>query len=286
MTPLVPPPVPTPAKIDGATGFALLEYPVGIAVPTPVLANGTPLTALDAASGAYLLDRTIAQQMFSYGVLLYRVNASGTVDVYDGAAWTPEPALDLMYAGLKPVELAFDTVKNRWTSIFMLSTVAGASDPAFATQRTTYRPAYGFLTVFRSPKSTPVIAGRSPLGTPFCVTSTADSAKVQPTPVQHLTPTSDVAAADGFAVFVKNGSGLPAADFVVSGDASLPSPVMLRFYAGGIVRASVTLDIGGGIHLASAGVIAIDAPLVDVSGELRARNVRYRPFDGSPERYL
>jgi hypothetical protein len=72
----------------------------------------------------------------------------------------------------------------------------------------------------------------------------------------------------------------------VSGDASLPSAVMLRFYAGGVVRASITLDTGGAIHLASAGAVTIDAPLIDVAGELRAHNVRYRPFDGSPERYL
>lgn len=285
MTPIVPPPVATPTKIDPKTAFALLEYPIGITAPTPVLPDGTPLTVKDAASGLYLLDATIAKQTFSYGVLLYRVNPTGMVDVFDGSAWTPQAALDLSFANLKPVELAFDTKTNRWASVFVLSSVTGANAPGFTTDRATYRPSYGFITVFRSPKVTPVIAGRSSLAPTFSVIAAADTGNVKLSPVQHLTPTSDPASADGFAIFVNDGSGVPAADLVVSGDPSLPA-VMLRLFAGGVVRASVSLDGGGTVNVTSSAQVTIGAPIAQIDGELRARNIRYRPFDGSPERYL
>jgi hypothetical protein len=272
-------------NVDAHTGFALLEQPIVIAAASPVLAGGIPLAVKD-ASGTWLLDPSAAKLTFSYGALLYRVRTSGTIEIYDGANWTAEASFNPLLPSLKPVELALDPKSGSFTGMFVLSTVSDATDAAFQTAVTTHRPAYGFLTVFRTPRKAPVDANRSARGPSFGVISTANTTNVKPTPVQGLTPVSDMAKADGFAVFVKDGAGLPAADFLVSSNASLPATVTLRYYQGGVVRASVTMDPSGGVTLYSATHATIDAPIVNVTGELRARNVRYLPYGGGPERYL
>ena len=175
---------------------------------------------------------------------------------------------------------------NQWNGIVVLSSIPPAAEASFPTA-ITGSPKYGFLMLFATPKTSPVTAIRSSLGAPFGVTSSSGSTRVQPGLLQG--PHADAQSrksADGFAVIVNDASGMRAADLIVSGDSSLSQPVMLRLYSGGVVRASVALDQNGGVSLSSATEIALDAPVVSLSGTLQAQNIEYLPYGGSTEQFL
>jgi hypothetical protein len=223
--------------------------------------------------------------------LLYRIDALGGVDIFNGTQFTPEASFDFSYAGLKPAEFAFDPQTGLWSTIFMLSTV-GVTDPTFAaTDPATLRPAYGFLTVLRIPRKPPALpatvsAGRSALGPSFGIIAAGDTSPVKAELLQGTGAAQDPAHADGFSVVAKTASLVPVASFVISAAGGVPGGVTLDVYQSGSLRASVHLDPAGDVTLSSSTQVTIAAPIVNVNGELRAQTVRYRPYDGAPETYL
>ncbi len=272
---VVPAPGATPKQTDPHTGFSVLEQPIAIEASSPMLADGTPLTAV---------------QSFLYGVLLYQIDAFGSVQIYDGNAFTAEPAFNFLLPSLKPVELAFDTASNSWKGTFVLAIVA-ATNPAFTlTDPATHRPSYGFLTVLRIPRkvspTATISASRSPLAPPFGVISAADTTRVKVAPLQGLNAVQDMSKADGFAIYAKDASMVPVAQLICSANGSVPPGVTLEVYQSGNLRASITADSGGSVTVTAATRATIQAPIIEVKGELRAQNVFYEPFDGSPGRYL
>jgi hypothetical protein len=62
--------------------------------------------------------------------------------------------------------------------------------------------------------------------------------------------------------------------------------VLLRFYAGGVPRAWVTIDASGDVSVVSATQITLDAPVIEIEGELRAQTVSYVPYGGSVPEFL
>ncbi|MFN2462152.1 MAG: hypothetical protein ABR591_15970 [Candidatus Velthaea sp.] len=286
----VPPPVATPKATDPHTAFALLEQPVALNAPTPVLADGTPLAAPD-ASGNVTIDAAVAKATFSYAALLYRIDALGGVDIFNGKLFTPEAGFDITYPDLKATELAFDAKMNAWTGVFVLSTVA-TSDPTFApTNPMTLRPRYGFLTVLRIPRKPPappaaISASRSALGAAVGIIAAADTSAVKAGLLQGSDATQDPKDADGFSIVAKDASLVPVASFVISANSGVPAGITLHVMQGGGVRASVIVNANGDVTVTSATQATIAAPVVNVAGELRAQNIRYRPYNGDPERYL
>ena len=287
---VVPAPQATPKALDPHTGFALLEQPIALRAASPVLADGTPLAAPD-ASGAPVVNALVATATFSYGALLYRIDTLGGVDIFNGKLFTPEASFDFSYPDLKPVELAFDAKANAWTGTFVLSTVA-VSDPTFAaTDPGTLRPRYGFLSVLRIPRKPPeppalISAGRSALAATFGVIAAADTSAVKVGTLSGSDPVQDPAKADGLSIVAKDGSLVPVASFIISANTSVPAGITLQVFQGGSVRASVVVDATGDVTVVSATQATIAAPVVNVNGELRAHNIRYKPYDGTPERYL
>jgi hypothetical protein len=288
VTLLLPPPSATASKVDPTTGFTILEQPIAVAAQSPLI-DGTPLTAGTPPS----VDAAVAKATFSYGVLLYRIAPiTNAVEIYNGAQWVAEASFDPADPAVTPVELAFDATSNAWHGTFILSTIGlKIPDPVVDT-KAGGRPAYGLLAIFRTPRKPhptgPAFdrAARSPRGGPFSVVSTADAGLVKAGPVHALDAVKDLSQANGFAIFVKDGSGAPAADLVVSGDGSLPELVALHFYQGGAKRAAVAIDKTGAVTVSSVGSVTIDAPVVTVTGEVRAQHVSYLPYLGGPERYL
>jgi hypothetical protein len=279
---VAPPTIGPPIETDPATGFKLLQQPIYLIATSPVLANGNPLT-LPAASG-YTIDPGTAKAGFTFGALLYQ-SLGGVVKISDGNGnWIPETAFDPSTTPFKPIALAFDTTTNQWTSIFVIATLKDAAAPSFATPASGTK--YGFITVFTSPKSAPTTAVRSALGTPFGVIAAASNQQVQPGLLQGLIPTQDASHADGFAIIVNDKSQTRVADLIVSSDTNLSQMVMVRFYSGGVVRASVALDNDGSVHLTSAMQVTLDAPIVQVTGTLQAQNIEYLPYGGSTETFL
>lgn len=264
-------------KTDPSSGLTLAEQPVKLAVATPQFGDGTPFTALEPKSGKYLLDAAAANATFTFGALLFRQKASGAVEVFDGdRTWWPEALLDDTFAsGAKPAEYAFDPNANAWSATFVLATAAGSDQPDFATDVSTNRPAYGFLSFFRSPKSAPTAWSRSIRGATFGIVSASDTGKVKPGLLQGRAPWKDPKTADGFGVTVKDDSGMTTAELVLSSDLNHGATVVLRYLQGGVERASVALEQDGTVHL-NAVRVRIDAPLVELSGELHANVVRYR----------
>jgi len=264
-----------PNQIDSHTGFALLEQPIAIEAPSPMLADGTTL--------APSLD-------VSYGALLYRVDTFGKVQIYDGTSFTDEASFNFLSATLKPADLTFDKTSNLWKGTFVLSIVP-TTDPSFAgTDVATHRPAYGFLTVLRIPRKpvppATMTASRSPLAAPFGVIATADTMPVKLGLLKGTDSTQDAKNADGFAICAKDGSLVPIAQVIVSSNSSVPAGVTLEVYQGGSLRAGVTVDADGTVTVSAATQAVIQAPVVQIQGELRAQTIYYQPFDGSPARYL
>jgi hypothetical protein len=284
------PPVATPKSIDPHTGFALLEQPIALSAPSPVLAGGTPLTA-PGAGGTPAVDAAVATATFSYGALLYRIDALGGVDIFNGKQFTPEASFDFNYPELKPAEMVFDATAGVWSGVFVLSTV-GVSDPTFRpTDPATLRPAYGFLTVLRIPRKPPAAPGvftasRSALAPSFGIIATNATSPVEAQLLQGTSTASDPSQADGFSIVAKDGSLVPVASVVVSATSGVPGGVTLHVFQSGSLRASLSLDPGGDVRLDSSTQVTIDAPVVNVGGELRANTVRYVPYGGGPERYL
>jgi hypothetical protein len=279
-------PLAVPKAIEVATGFAVLAQPIALTATSPLLAGGTPLTVPGPTAGSFSFDPATAKAGFTFGALLYRNDATG-VSIYDGNAnWIPETAFDPADPALKPSAFAFDQTTNAWTGTVVLSTVAGAAQPGFATDLVSGKPTYGFIAIFLTPPSDPTTAIRSPLGTAFGISASDRDARVKPVLVQGTTPTQDPKSADGFGVFVNDGSHLPVADLIVSSDTSLPQTVVAHFYAGGVLRASIALEPSGNVHLSSATQVTLDAPLVVITGKLQARTIEYVPFGGSTEEFL
>jgi hypothetical protein len=288
VTLLVPAPAATASKTDPATGFTILEQPIAIAAQSPLL-DGVPLTAGTPPT----VDAATAKATFSYGALLYRIApVTNAVQIYNGAQWVAEASFDPADPAVAPAELAFDAPTNAWKGIFVLATVGLKIDDPVVDTQAGGRPAFGFLTIFRTPRKPHPTgapfdrAARSPRGSAFSVISALDAGLVKAGPVHALASVKDLSQADGFAIFVKDGSGAPAADLIVSGDGSLPDLVALHFYQGGAKRAAIAIDKTGAITVSSAGSVTIDAPVVTVTGELRAQHVSYAPYLGGPERYL
>jgi hypothetical protein len=283
MSAAVVPPTATPKQTDPTTGFALMQQPIALTATSPVLANGNPLTT-PAGAGSYTIDAGTAKAGFTFGALFYQT-LGGVAKIYDGISnWIPETAFDPSSTPFKPVALAFDQTKNLWSSIFVISSLPDAGQSSFPTPASGTK--YGFIAVFTSPKTSPTTAVRSALGTPFGVTASDSSQRVQPGLVQGLTPTQDVKSADGFAVIVNDASEMRIADLIVSSDTSLSQVVMVRFYSGGVVRASVALEPNGNVHLTSANQVTLDAPVVAVTGTLEAQNIQYVPYGGSGTKFL
>jgi hypothetical protein len=287
---VVPAPTATPKSIDSHTGFALLEQPIALIAPSPVLADCTPMAAAG-AGGALAVDAAIATETFSYGALLYRIDALGGVDIFNGKLFTPEASFDFDYPDLKPAEFAFDAQAGTWSGIFVLSTV-GVSDPTFrATDPATLRPAYGFLTVLRLPRKPPaapatISASRSALGPSFGVIASNDTSPVKAELLQGASAAGDPSQADGFAVVAKDSSLVPVASITVSAAGGVPGGVTLEVFQSGSLRASLSIDPGGDMRLDSVAQVTIAAPVVNIIGELRAQTIRYQPYDGGPEAYL
>jgi hypothetical protein len=285
MSAAVSAPTATPKQTDPTTGFALMQQPIALAATSPILASGTPLTSKDPSSGLYTLDAATAKAGFTFGALLYRTT-SGAVEIYDGSAnWIPQASFDPSSATLKPTAFGYDPKTDHWTGIFILSSLPDATQPSFPTA-TTGSPKYGFIALFTTPKTAPTTAVRSALSAPFGVAASNATTRVQPGLVQGLAPTQDPKSADGFAVIVNDKSQLRVADLIVSSDTALSQVVMVRFYSGGVVRASVALEPNGNVHLTSATQITLDAPVIEVTGTLKAQNIQYLPYGGSVETFL
>ena len=287
---IVPVPTATPKSIDAHSGFAVLEQPIALVASSPVLADGTSMAA-PGAGGALAVDAAIAIETFSYGALLYRIDALGGVDIFNGKLFTPEASFDFAYPELKPAEFAFDAQTGTWSGIFVLSTV-GVSDPTFrATDPATLRPAYGFLSVLRLPRKPPaapaaISAGRSAFGPNFGVVASNDTSPVKAELLQGTSAAQDPSQADGFSVVAKDASLVPVASVTISAAAGVPGGVTLEVFQSGSLRASLSIDPGGDVRLASVTQVTVAAPVVNVIGELRAQTIRYQPYDGAPERYL
>ncbi|MGA8097519.1 MAG: hypothetical protein WB810_02545 [Candidatus Cybelea sp.] len=286
----LPPPTATPKANDARTGFALVEQQIAISASSPTLADGTPLTAPD-STGKPVVNGIVTAETFSYGALLYRIDALGAVDIFNGKLFTPEVSFDFTYPDLRATELAFDATSNTWTGSFMLSSVA-TLDPTFVpTNPGTLRPRYGFLTVLRiprkaSPGPTAISVGNSPLGSAFGVIATADTMAVKLGPLQASVSVQDMTKADGFAIVAKDNALVPVASLVLSANDAVPAGMTVQVWQSGSLRASLVVGASGDVTLTSATQVAIDASIVTVNGELRAQNIRYKPYDGSPEKYL
>jgi hypothetical protein len=287
---VLPPPKATPKSIDAHTGFAVLEQPIALTAPSPVLADGTPLTAAG-AGGTPSVDAAVATATFSYGALLYRIDALGGVDIFNGKLFTPEASFDFDYPDLKPAEFVFDAQAGVWSGIFVLSGVA-VSDPTFRpTDPATFRPAYGFLTLLRIPRKPPMApallsASSSALGPSFGVIASGDTSPVKAALLQGTSPASDPSQADGFEVVAKDSSLVPVASVVISAAGGTPGGVTLHVFQSGSLRASLSLQPGGDVRLDSATQVTIAAPIVNVIGELHAQTIRYSPYGGGPETFL
>ncbi|MBV9270718.1 MAG: hypothetical protein JO165_06465 [Candidatus Eremiobacteraeota bacterium] len=259
-------------QIDARTGFALLEQPIFLEAPSPVLADGTTLTA---------------SPDVSYGALLYRVDKFGKVQIYDGSSFTDESSFNFLSSAVKPAELSFDKTTRTWKGVFVLSIVPTTDSSFTVTDPTTHRPAYGFLAVLRAPrKPTPLSASASPLGESFGVIATADTMRVKLGMLDGLDSAQDPKNADGFAIYAKDGSLVPVAQLIVSSNASVPAGISLEVFQGGSLRAALTVDANGAVTVNASTQATLQAPIVRVEGELRAGNIFYHPFDGSPGRYL
>lgn len=268
-------PAVTPKATDAASGFVLADQPVQIAGGPLQYDDGTALVTKDPKSGTWRVDAAAAQVTFSYGALLFRLDAAGVIAVFDGTAWQPENAFDAFAAGAKPTELALDVKTGTWSGTVVLSAMPGMSDPSALTDPGSGRPRYGFLTVFRTPKTSPAAPVRSPRSAPLPITTTAASRRVSPVPVLGTDPAQDLKNADGFAVFVKDASGFVATEMLLTTNASQPDAVTLRYAQGGIERASVTIAQDGTLALSSAIGVTVTAPSLAISGELQAHTVRY-----------
>lgn len=285
----VPPPTATPTATDPHTGLALLEQPITLMASSPTLADGTPLTQSD-LSGTSVVDPGIASASFSYGALLYRLDKFGNVDIFNGTLFTAESSFDFSSPTLKYTELTFDAKRDQWTGICVLSTV-GTTDPSFAaTDVATLRPAYGFLTVLRIPRKPSATAPTpsaswSSLSSSFGVIATADTMAVKLGPLSGSVPVQDMSKADGFSIVAKDPLR-PVASMILSANGSVPAGVTLSVCQSGSVRATVTVNATGDVTVMSTTQVVIDAPIVEINGELRARNIRYKPYAGGPDQYL
>jgi len=270
---LVSAPSITLKKTDAATGFLLADQPVQLAAPAPAYADGTPFTVKDAKSGTWLLDPAAAKATYSFGALLYRLNADGTVQVFDGTAWQSDAGFDAFAPAAKPAEFAFDPKANTWSATFVMATAVTA--PKSLTDAASGRPRYGFVSVFLTPKTAPTMSLRSARGAPFPITSSSASRRVAPGPVKGLDPSQDPKGADGFAVFVKDGAGFIAAELLLSSDTGQTETIVLRYAQAGIERASVAISNDGTLRLHSVTAVHIDAPVLQLNGELQAGTIRY-----------
>lgn len=285
MSAAVSAPVATPKQTDPATGFAVLAQPIALAATSPVLASGTPLTSKDPVSGRYVVDNATAKAGFTFGVLLYR-NAGGAVDIYDGKAnWIPQASFDPSAPNVTPTPLAFDPKGGGWSGIYLLSSVAGATAPAFPTA-SGGSPKYGFLAVFATPKTSGSVAVRSALGAAFGVAAADGSRRAQPGLLRGLNPAQDPTSADGFAIVVDDATNARIVDLILSSETTLPQNVMVRVYSGGVVRATIGIAPDGSISLSSATRITLDAPNVGVTGTLYAQNIEYVPYGTATEKFL
>jgi hypothetical protein len=284
MSAAVSPPTAAPGKTDPATGFALMQQPIGIVATSPVLASGNPLMS-PSASGPYTVDAGTAKAGFVFGVLFYQ-NLGGVVKIWDGiGSWIPETSFDPSSTPFKVTGLAFDQTTHEWKTIFVIAALTDAAAASFPTPASGTK--YGFISVFTSPKVSPTTAVRSALGAPFGVTTSDGSQRVQPGLLQALASTQDATKADGFGITVNDKSGMTVADAIVSSDsADLTGLVMLRFHSGGVVRASVEIDRDGNIAVTSSGQVTIAAPVVTVTGTLHAQNIEYVPYGGSGSTFL
>jgi hypothetical protein len=286
-TVLVPLP---PLKPDPMPGFKSLQQPINLSATSPLLANGTPLTSQDQASGTYTLDAATAAAGFTFGALLYR-STSGVVEIFDGnASWLAQAAFDPSSSTLKPALFAFDPKTGKWTGVFMLSSSPDARQASFPTAASG-TPKYGFIALFTTPKATstvtPTTAVRSPLGTPFGVIAADPTQRVQPGLVQGLSPTQDPKSADGFVIVVNDKNQVRVADLIVSSDTGLSQVVAVHFYSGGVMCAGVALEPTGNVHLTSTTQVTLDAPVIEITGTLKAQHIQYLPYaPGSTETFL
>lgn len=278
-----------PLKPDPMPGFKSLQQPINLSATSPLLANGTPLTSKDPVSGKYTLDAATAAAGFTFGALLYR-STSGVVEIFDGnVSWLAQASFDPNSSTVKPALFGFDPIGNTWTGVFMLTSPPDARQASFPTTASG-TPKYGFIALFTTPKATstvtPTTAIRSPLGAQFGVVASDPTQRVQPGLVQGMSPTQDSKSADGFAIVVNDKNQVRVADLIVSGDTGLSQVVMARFYSGGVVRASVALEPTGNVHLTSTTQVTLDAPVVEITGTLRAQNIQYLPYGGTTETFL
>jgi hypothetical protein len=286
---------PTIAKVTTvSSGATNAGQPITLSVPAPQFADGTPFTqTVTGPNGAtsYVIAATAAKATYSFGALAYRLNADGTVQIFDGQkTWNPESSFDAYAPGVKAAEYALDATKGTWSATFVLATAPDFGSPSFATSPPSNRPQYGFLSYFRTPKTPAAPADatcfRSARGAPFAVAPANPSTRVQPGPVQGTTPTTDISSADGFAVFVNDASGLQSAELLLSSDGSLAETVVLSYLQGGVPRASISIEPGGTLHLVAATGTVIDAPVVTINGTLQAQAIRYVPFGSTTETTL
>jgi hypothetical protein len=293
MSAAVAAPAATPKQTDPTTGYTVTQQPVALTATAPILASGTALTYKD-PSGVWQIDAPTATAGFLFGALLYQIDTSGAVEIYDGSAnWIPEASFNPADPSLKAAAFAFSQSSGTWTGTFVLSAIPNAATSLTATNTSgplSGKPKYGFVAIFATPKPTPTItpttAVRSPLGTAFGISTNGNTSQVQPGLVQGTTPTQNTSNADGFAVFVNDKFGNRVSDLIVSSEVSLPQCVMLQFYSGGVVRASVALEPNGNVHLTSANQITLDAPVVVINGTLEAQNIEYVPYGGSVSEFL
>jgi hypothetical protein len=283
MSASVSPPTATPKQTDPASGFALMQQPIALHATSPILADGTPLTSKDPTTGKFVMNPSVAKAGFTFGAVVYR-NTSGTIEIYDGSGWGSETAFDADLGSATLTPFAYAAANDAWTGTFLFSSLANSSDPAFLTA--SGQPKYGFIAVFMTPKTSPTTSIRSALGAPIGVAGSDSTLQVQPGLVSGTTPTQNPKNADGFAVFVNNAAQVRVADLIVSSNTTLPQTVMLRFYSGGVERASIAIEPSGNVHLTSATQITLEAPTVTVSGTLEANTVSYVPYGGTGTTFL
>jgi hypothetical protein len=289
---------PTVAKdhTDQSTGFVVMQQPISLSAAAPVLADGSQLTYKDETTHTFTIDEATAKAGFSFGALVYRIKPSGAVEIFNGQTntpgWIPQGSFDPGDQSLNPVAFAFDQSNGTWSGTYVLSAIPDSSESSFPTNVSgalAGKPRYGFIAVFGTPKPAagvaPTTAVRSPLGAPFGVTATTSTSNVQPGLVIGTAPTQDAKKANGFAIFVKDATGM-VAELIVSGDTGESKMVVANLYSGGTVRASIALCNDNSVALMSTQQVAIDAPVVTLSGTLQAQNIEYLPYGGGTRKFL
>jgi len=260
-------------------GFYALDKPIVLTEAIPTLGSGNPLA--DPSSGA--LNASIAK--ISFGALFYRLNANGTIDIYDGTSqWTPEASFDPSSSTLKPAPYVFDKTSKTWKATFVASALKDATQPTFQTGQTTLTPRYGFLSVLAYTDSTgSTYSAKSATTAPFGLLSSNAASRVTGGALVGSAPTQDMSAADGLSLQVKDASGNVVGEITVSSNTSVSPAIVVRLKS---PLVSVALDWDGSATIKSTSKTTIDAPMVVLTGELHANKIQYQPAAGGGLTYL